>query len=92
MVAIIKPATEADLPGSDVDDGKTRLGKMPYTAIGFLSGLVAFVFLPIIFGPISMFAGVQLYRRHSELLGLAVFVWGSMGLLVGFIIGALFWI
>ena len=92
MVAIIKPATESDLPGSGSDDEKTRLGKTPYTAMGFLCGLIAFGFLPVVFGPISMFAGVQLYRRHSELLGIAVFAWGMSGLIFGFIFGALLWL
>jgi hypothetical protein len=69
--------------------GASRIGARGYLALGGVSGLVALVFVPIIFGPFAMFCGVQLYRRHSEWYGLAMLAWGGVCLVIGWFIGLL---
>jgi uncharacterized membrane protein YozB (DUF420 family) len=71
--------------------GVSRIGARGYLAIGGASGLLGFLVLPIIFGPLAMGCGVQLYRRHSEWYGLAMVAWGATSLVVGWVIGLLAW-
>ena len=87
MSAPAKATTDA----TESESGeKTRIGKTAYTAIGVLSGAIAFVFVPILFGLLSVFCGVQVFRRYSEYQGLAIMVWGGFGLFVGLILGLLY--
>lgn len=64
-------------------------GKTKYTAIAAVSGLVAFVFLPIVFGPISIYSGYKVYNNHDETQGIALMAWGGIALVVGLVIGAM---
>lgn len=68
-------------------DDKRRLGHREWVGIGIVSGLVAFMLVPVVFGPMSIFSGLQVYRRHDEMHGLAVMALGGIGLVLGFIIG-----
>lgn len=64
-------------------EGKRRIGHRGWTAIGLISGLVAFEFLPVLFGPIAVVAGVVVFRRHDEWHGLALVAFGLVALVVG---------
>lgn len=68
---------------------KSRIGETGYKTIGAITGIISFVFLPIVFGPITIFIGVQLYRKHSELAGIAMMIFGGAGLVIGAILGVL---
>lgn len=72
-------------------ENKTRLGQKGYTIVGILSGLVSFLLLPIVFGPISIFSGIQLLRYHDERYGIGVIALGGSGLIIGMLIGAMMW-
>lgn len=75
----------------DVDEKDSRIGKGGYLLIGAVSGLVALIFFPPVFGLISIICGVQLFRKYSELIGFAVMGWGGVSLILGVILGALLW-
>lgn len=74
-----------------VGESKTRLGKKGYIITGIVSGLVAFLLLPVVLGPISIFCGFQLFRHHDERWGIGIMVLGGAGLVLGAIIGMLAW-
>lgn len=69
--------------------GGSSSGKTKYLAGGIVSGLIAFVFLPIVFGPIAMFCGYQVYQHHEESQGIALIGWGAVSLVVGMVFGAM---
>ena len=80
------------LGGEDSSSGEKRLlGATGHATIGGLSGFLAFIFLPIIFGPLSMFCGIQLYRKHDELAGVGIFLLGGAGMVVGMLLGLMAW-
>lgn len=72
---------------SDENEEKSTLGYAGYMAIGITSGLIAFLFVPVVFGPLSVFCGAQIYRKYSELSGILVVLLGGLGLIVGMLIG-----
>lgn len=86
----LKPVS-SDTDTDSAAGEKTRLGKQEYTALGIGSGAVAVLFIPIVFGLLSVFCGVQLYRRHSEPRGLFVMLWGGVGLILGVLFGIAVW-
>jgi len=70
-------------------DGVARIGSRGYLAIGGLSGALGFLVIPVLFGPLAMVCGVQLFRRHSEWAGIGMVAWGATSLVVGWLIGVL---
>ena len=66
---------------------KTRLGYREYFWIGAISGAVAFVFVPLVFGLLSVFCGVQVFRKFNERHGIILVVWGGVALILGTVIG-----
>jgi len=68
---------------------KKRMSKTGYLALGIVSAIVALLILPPVFGIISIFCGVQLYRKFDEGLGLAIIILGGACLVIGVIIGIL---
>ncbi|RSN72537.1 MAG: hypothetical protein DSO07_08235 [Thermoproteota archaeon] len=68
---------------------KKRMSKNGYLALGIVSAIVALLILPPVFGIISIFCGVQLYRKFDEGLGLAIIILGGACLVIGVIIGIL---
>ena len=68
---------------------KTRLGYRGYFWIGVASGAIAFVFVPLVFGLLSVFCGIQIFRKHNELHGILVAAWGGVALIFGTVIGFL---
>lgn len=68
---------------------KQRIGYRGYLAIGVLSALVALVFVPIVFGPITIVCGVQVFRLYNEYHGMALVALGGVTTVVGVIIGYL---
>ena len=73
----------------DSETDKSRLGYRGYAAIGVVSGAIAFVFVPIVFGAISIACGIQIFRKYDELRGILLSAWGGVGLVLGVVIGAL---
>ncbi|SHH31774.1 eL43 family ribosomal protein [Halobaculum gomorrense] len=69
--------------------GGSSSGKTKYTVGGIVSGLVGFVLLPIVFGPIAVYCGYQVYQNHDETHGIALIAWGGLSLVVGMAFGAL---
>lgn len=67
------------------------LGYVGYTILGLLSATLAFLFLPPVFGAIAIFCGYQVYKRHHELAGIGLMMYGSMGLVLGMVIGMIAW-
>jgi asparagine N-glycosylation enzyme membrane subunit Stt3 len=65
------------------------LGYRGYFWIGVVSGAIAFLFVPPVFGLLSVICGVQIYRRFNELHGILVGAWGGVALIIGMIIGAM---
>lgn len=74
---------------SGVATGGTSSNKTKYLAGGVISGLIGFVFLPIVFGPISLYCGYTVYKNHDETQGIALLAWGGASLVVGMAVGAL---
>jgi hypothetical protein len=68
---------------------KKRMGKRGYLALGIVSAIISLFFLPPLFGIISIFCGIQLYRKFDERLGLAVIILGGACLILGVVIGIL---
>jgi hypothetical protein len=71
------------------DDDKSRIGYRGYLGMGVGGGIVALIFLPPVFGLLSLFGGIQLYRRHNELQGIVVIIWSVVATLIGLVIGFL---
>lgn len=67
-------------------EDKTRLGYRSYLALGILSGLVATVLVPLVFGLLSVFCGLQIFRKFDERVGIVVAVWGGLGIVVGILV------
>ena len=74
---------------SGVATGGSSSNETKYVAGGVISGLIGFVFLPIVFGPISLYCGYTVYKNHDETKGIALLVWGGVSLVVGMAVGAL---
>jgi hypothetical protein len=66
---------------------KRGISKNGYLALGIVSGIVALFFLPPVFGIVSIFCGIQLFRKFDEGLGLAICILGGVCLILGVIIG-----
>lgn len=66
---------------------KNRIGFWGYVALGVVFGVVALEFFPPLFGVLSVFAGVMVFRRHSERGGLAVILWGVLTGSIGWYYG-----
>jgi hypothetical protein len=58
--------------------------------IGGGSAVVSLIFLPIIFGPISMLVGYLLYQKGEEQAGRAIGIGGFACMCVGMLLGVLF--
>jgi len=65
---------------------KKRMGKNGYLALGIVSAIVALFLDPPVFGGVSIFFGIQLFRRFDEGLGLAICLLGGACLILGIII------
>lgn len=68
---------------------KKGISKSGYLALGVVCAIVALLFLPPVFGLVSIFAGVQLFRKFDEGLGLAIIILGAACLVFGMILGYL---
>lgn len=75
-----------DFLGTTNED-KTRIGERGYTLLGTISGLIALLLFPPVFGIISIFSGIQLFRHYDERRGIALIIWGSITLISGILIG-----
>ncbi|GAA0195078.1 zinc-ribbon domain-containing protein [Halobaculum roseum] len=69
--------------------GGSSTGKNTFLVGGAVSGLIAFVLLPIVFGPLSIYCGYRVYRDFDEVQGIAVAAWGGLALVVGMVFGAM---
>lgn len=67
---------------------KANIGERGYTYIGAGSGFIALLLFPPVFGLISIFSGVQLFRKFNERRGIGMMIWGGMTLISGVILGA----
>jgi len=65
---------------------QTRVNTLSIIAI--VCGVVAVIFLPIVFGPIGIILGVIGKTRHERLSTIAIVV-AVVGMVVGFILGAI---
>jgi len=74
---------------SGVATGGSSSNPMMYLVGGVISGLIGFVFLPIVFGPVSIYCGYTVYQNHDETQGIALMAWGGASLVVGMAVGAL---
>ncbi|MXR41417.1 hypothetical protein GRX01_08715 [Halobaculum sp. WSA2] len=83
----VSPTTESSSSG--IATGGSSSNETKYLVGGVISGLVGFVFLPIIFGPISLYCGYTVYQNHDETKGIALMAWGGASLVVGMAVGAL---
>lgn len=83
------PSCGAETEDQEEEDGDSLLGKTGYTALGGICGLISFIVIPIVFGPIAMFCGYKVYQHHSERLGIGLMVLGGAGLIVGTAVGLL---
>lgn len=81
-------AAETRVQEDRPDENDARIGDGGYVLIGAVCGLVALFVYPPGFGVLSMICGVQLFRRRSEPLRLAMMGWGGMGLTLVMILGA----
>jgi hypothetical protein len=43
-----------------------------YTFVSVSACAISYVYPPILFGPVALFAGVQVYRRHSKRRGVGL--------------------
>lgn len=68
---------------------KRKISKSGYLALGIVCAIVALIFIPPVFGIVSIFAGVQLFRKYDEGLGLAIVITGAVCLVLGMILGML---
>lgn len=67
---------------------ETTIGKTGYIIMGVITALIALIFVPIVFGAISIFSGVQVYQRWDEKWGILIIILGGVCLAFGVIIGA----
>lgn len=75
-------------------DGDETDHSIPFGAYGLVNvtlGALSLIFFPIVFGPIAILAGVQVSRHYDTKLGIAMVAWGLFAMIVGMIIGALYW-
>lgn len=77
--------------GGGDDGADSRVEEGHYVFIGAVSGFVALFVSPPVFGLISIVCGVQLFRRRSAPLRLAMMGWGGVGLSVVLILSVRFW-
>jgi hypothetical protein len=61
------------------------LGEREYTILGIGSGLIALNAVPLVFGPLSIFCGLQIYRHHHTRNGIAVAILGLVCLIEGIV-------
>ncbi|CAI49030.1 small CPxCG-related zinc finger protein [Natronomonas pharaonis DSM 2160] len=69
-------------------ESRFDIGEKGYLGIGGISGVIAFGFLPPLFGVVSIFCGVQLWRHHDKKLGGGIILFGAVALIVGMYVGA----
>jgi hypothetical protein len=70
---------------------KTRFSKRGYTVFGVVTGLIALILFPPVFGVASILSGVQLFRHYDEQYGMAVMIWGGITLVAGVLLGMYMW-
>lgn len=59
-----------------------------WSVIGIISGTIAFLFFPILFGPLGIVLGFVGRRKGDETIGLVAIIISIIGLVVGIIFGA----
>jgi hypothetical protein len=63
-------------------------GGRPYVIAGFVCALIAVGFLPIVLGPAAIVLGFLAHRKRDP-LGRWVMIAGAIGMILGFVVGAL---
>lgn len=70
----------------------SRIGLNGYVVLGVVSALIALLFVPIVFGVVSIFSGFQIYRKWNEYWGIGIMILGSVCMAIGVVLGILTWI
>ncbi|SDQ86656.1 zinc ribbon domain-containing protein [Natronobacterium texcoconense] len=65
----------------------STIGYQGYLIIGVLSATLALLFVPPVFGAVAIFCGYQVYKRHNELGGIGLMIYGGVALVFGMILG-----
>jgi uncharacterized membrane protein YvbJ len=68
----------------------TARGPSPYGAASIVFGAIAFLFFPIVFGPIGIIMAA-VSKSKNEPLAIIAFTVSVLGLVVGFFLGAMFY-
>lgn len=79
---------QPDAPDRKKEEDMDKVNQ--YTALGIVTGIIAFWFLPIVFGPLSIICGYQILRHGRPTRGILIMAFGAIAFIVGWIIGALF--
>lgn len=67
---------------------KSRIGQTGWIGIGIISAVASLLFVPPVFGAVSMFSGYKIYKNWSEMKGIIIFILGGVFMIIGMIIGA----
>lgn len=76
--------------GTEVGTSDSSTDHTGLKILGGGSAVISVIFLPILFGPISMVIGYLLYQKGEEQAGRAIGIGGFVCMCLGFLLGFLF--
>lgn len=65
-----------------------RISKRGYVWLSLLLAAGSVVIVPIVFGPLALFSGAQVYRRGDERSGIVLLAVAGICMIVGMMLGA----
>lgn len=57
-----------------------------WSVVGIVSGALAFVLIPILFGPLGIVLGIVGYRKGDRRLGRVAIIVSALGLILGIVL------
>ncbi|MGH3089909.1 MAG: hypothetical protein ACRDSJ_21725 [Rubrobacteraceae bacterium] len=73
----------------DASRESSRPGGRGWGIVGIISGIVAILIIPILFGPLGIVFGIVSLVKGSRGLGIAAIVVGVLGMIIGLVVGAI---
>jgi hypothetical protein len=81
--------TEPGRAYSPQEEPASRRSGRGWSIAGLVCGIIAFLIVPILFGPLGIIFGFLGYRGGDRRLGTIAMIVSAVGLVVGLVIGAL---
>ncbi|WP_459809640.1 zinc ribbon domain-containing protein [Halopiger thermotolerans] len=82
---------ENTLSESSEPEKLSTMGATGYSIVSIVTGILATLFFPPVFGAISIFCGYKIYQRHRELYGIGLMAFGGITMIIGIIVGMAAW-